>query len=55
MSISELQMIIESEYGIHSEVSFVRNQVKLSRCKYSVETDYAYLDNDMYMEALNYE
>ncbi len=55
VSISELQMIIESEYGIHSEVSFVRNQVKISRCKYSVETDYAYIDNDMYMEALNYE
>ncbi|MDC7951271.1 hypothetical protein PAA26_04275 [Methanomassiliicoccaceae archaeon COG_1] len=54
-SIGEIQAILEREYGIRTNMSVIRNQVKLSTCMFSRFTDTAYLDDEMYMEALKNE
>ncbi len=55
-TVSELQDILESEYGITANISVVRTQAKLSAkfstCIFSEETDTAYLDSEIYMEAI---
>lgn len=54
-SVTELQDILESEYGIHADMSAIRKHIKQSTCIYSLETDSAYLDDETYMEALRNE
>lgn len=54
-SIDELQSILKTEYGIAASASVIRYQVKLSECIYNSDVDTAYLDREMYMEALRNE
>ena len=54
-SIAEIQAILDSEYGIRADMSVIRNMVKLSTCIYSLQTDSAYLDDEIYMEAIKNE
>lgn len=55
-TVSEMQAILESEYGIRASMSAVRAQAKLSTklstCIFSEETDTAYLDSGIYMDAI---
>ncbi len=53
-SIAELQVILQTEYGINAELPAIRAQSK-SSCVYSEDTDSAYLDDDIYLEALRNE
>lgn len=53
-SIGEIKAILESEYGIIANMSAIRHQVKSSSI-YQKETDTAYLDSEIYREAIRYE
>ncbi len=51
-SIDEIQEILKTEYGIISKGSDIRANLKRSSCEFSESTNTAYLDADIYMEAL---
>lgn len=54
-SVGELQAILESEYGIRADMSAIRTQIKLSTCIFDTGMDAAYLDDEIYMEAMRNE
>lgn len=54
-SVGELQAILESEYGIHADMSAIRTQIKLSTCIFDTGMDAVYLDDEIYMEAMRNE
>ena len=55
-TMSEIQAILDDEYGIKASLGVIRTQAKfstkLSTCIYSEETDTAYLDSEIYREAI---
>ena len=51
-SIDEIQEILKNEYGIISKGSDIKANLNRSSCEFSESTNTAYLDADIYMEAL---
>ena len=54
-SVDEIQDILRTQYGIKSDKSVIRNQIKLSSCIFSTVTDAAYLGNETYIGVLRNE